>query len=76
MIRKATKPNIANIHVFSPHGATRAGIQTPINSSMTTVLGSSPQYFSITLEVHTPTTITIIVVNKVTPNRACSVKKQ
>ena len=69
MILKAINPNIANIQVFSPQGAIRAGIQTPINSSMTTVLGSSPQYFSIILEVHAPTTVTVIVVINVTQNK-------
>lgn len=69
IIRNATNPSIANIHVFSPQGATSAGIHTPINSSITTVLGSSPQYFSITFDVHAPTIVTVIVVISVTQNK-------
>lgn len=61
IIRKRANPMNARIHVYSPHGAAKSGIQVPTYSSITTARGSVPQYFSITFEVHTPTIVVVMI---------------
>lgn len=61
IIRKSAKPMKARSNVYSPHGAAKSGIHVPTYSSITTARGSGPQYCSITLEVHTPITVTATI---------------
>lgn len=62
--RKSAKPIaavMAVIHMLSPIGAISRGIQVPTYSSMLTVRGSSPQYRSITCDVHAPSIVTVTI---------------
>lgn len=58
MTRKRIKPMVARAMATyagaSTNVAARVATHVPKNSSMTTALGSAPQYFSITLSDHTP----------------------
>mgnify|MGYP003275898137 FL=1 len=68
-MRNKAKAIIANSQICSEAGATNKGIHVPRYSSMTTVSGSVPQYFSMTFDVQTPTRGVITIRKIVTQRR-------